>query len=58
MPREVITIENILKETAYLAPEQFKDRDFMDAWCQKYFGCKFDDPLIREPQEHGTTTLY
>lgn len=44
MPR-ILTIKNVVKEMVWLAPELLEDEEYMNEWCQKYFGVKFNKEL-------------
>lgn len=46
-----LSLKSFIHETAYLAPELFDDAEFMDEWCQKYFGIKFDQELTPKDPE-------
>jgi hypothetical protein len=41
-----ISLKKFMHESAFLPPEAFQDEEFMDEWCDKYFGVKYDEELL------------
>jgi len=42
------TVENVIKETTWLAPELLDDDSFMEEWSQKYWGVSYKESLRAE----------
>lgn len=40
-----LSIKQFVHESVFLAPEVIDDEEFMNEWCYKYFGIKFDQEL-------------
>lgn len=40
-----LSLKQFIHESAFLPPEVFEDEEFMDDWCDKYFGVRFDQDL-------------
>lgn len=41
-----LSLKQFIQESGFLAPEVFADEEFMNDWCHKYFGVKYDEELI------------
>lgn len=51
-PRK-LSLKQFIRETAFLAPECLEMDDYMDEWCDKYFGVKYDEELKPVERERG-----
>lgn len=41
-------MRNVMQELRWLAPEQWNDEEFLQAWTQKYWAVDLDDQLYND----------